>query len=183
MSIPWVGRSLGTRDTLLSLSLLAIAVVCTMTGYRWDLLACYAIAVLLTRGRPEHKLLNILHIEHSDVPIHGQIRDQVLRAIGAGILKPGEKMPTTRQVAVALRIDFNTVRHAYDMLAQAGAIAFEPTHGMCIASPAPEPKPAEPADCQVLALATYASARAAGRIAPRSAGDSILNRNETEDGS
>jgi hypothetical protein len=44
-------------------------------------------------------LLHALHIEQSGVPIYVQIRDQVLRAIGAGIVKPGERMPTMRQVA------------------------------------------------------------------------------------
>jgi hypothetical protein len=34
MSIPWVGRSLSVRDTVFSLSLVGIAVVCAMTGYR-----------------------------------------------------------------------------------------------------------------------------------------------------
>ena len=63
-------------------------------------------------------MLDSLHIERSGVPIYVQIRDQLLRAIGAGVLKPGERMPTMRQVAVALKIDLNTVRHAYDALAR-----------------------------------------------------------------
>jgi GntR family transcriptional regulator len=116
-----------------------------------------------------------MYIERSDTPIYMQIRDQVLRAIAAGILKPGEKMPTTRQVAVALRTDFNTVRHAYDMLAQAGVIAFWPARGMCVAHPTPEPKPA---DCHVLALATYVSAKAVGRDAKRSPGDLLRVENQ-----
>ena len=56
------------------------------------------------------------------MPISVQIREQMLRAIGAGILGPGDQMPTMRQVAVALKVDLNTVRHAYDELQQAGAI-------------------------------------------------------------
>ncbi len=67
-------------------------------------------------------MLDTLRIESSGVPIYVQIREQMLSVIGAGVLKPGDQMPTMRQVAVALRIDLNTVRHAYDELEQAGAI-------------------------------------------------------------
>ena len=51
-----------------------------------------------------------------------QIREQVLRAIGGGVLRPGEQLPTMRQMAVDLKVDLNTVRHAYDELEQTGAI-------------------------------------------------------------
>ena len=57
--------------------------------------------------------LDRLTLEASGVPIYVQIRDQMLRAIGEGTLRPGEQMPTMRQVAVALKVDLNTVRHAY----------------------------------------------------------------------
>jgi GntR family transcriptional regulator len=67
-------------------------------------------------------MLDTLRIESSGVPIYVQIREQMLGVIGAGVLKPGDQMPTMRQVAVALRIDLNTVRHGYDELEQAGAI-------------------------------------------------------------
>jgi GntR family transcriptional regulator len=82
-------------------------------------------------------MLDSLHIERSGVPIYVQIRDQLLRAIGAGVLKPGERMPTMRQVAVALKIDLNTVRHAYDALARTGAIVIEPARGTFVAAPPP----------------------------------------------
>jgi len=79
------------------------------------------------------QLLDTLHIEPSGVPIYVQIRDQVLRAIGAGLIKPGERMPTMRQVAVTLKIDLNTVRHAYDALARTGAITIQPARGSFVA--------------------------------------------------
>ncbi len=78
-------------------------------------------------------MLETLHIEPSGVPIYIQLRDQVLRAIGAGLIKPGERMPTMRQVAVALRIDLNTVKHAYDALASTGAIEVQPARGSFVA--------------------------------------------------
>ncbi len=78
-------------------------------------------------------MLDSLHIEPSGVPIYVQLRDQVLRAIGAGLIKPGERMPTMRQVAVALKIDLNTVKHAYDALASTGAIEVQPARGSFVA--------------------------------------------------
>jgi len=67
-------------------------------------------------------LLTSLRLETNGVPIYVQLRDQLLRAIEGGVLPPGAQMPTMRQVAVALRIDLNTVRHAYDALERTGAI-------------------------------------------------------------
>ena len=83
-------------------------------------------------------LLETLHLEQSGIPIYVQIRDQMLRAIGAGLAKPGEKMPTMREVAVALRIDLNTVRRAYDSLAQTGAIVVVPARGTFVADAPPK---------------------------------------------
>ena len=62
------------------------------------------------------------HIERSGVPIYVQIRDQIQRAIGSGNLRPGEQLPTMRQLAVDLKVDLNTVRHAYDELERSGVI-------------------------------------------------------------
>jgi GntR family transcriptional regulator len=108
-------------------------------------------------------VLKSLRIERSGVPIYVQIRDQVLGAIGAGVIHPGEKMPTMRQVAVALRVDLNTVRHAYDALARTGAITVLPARGTFVSDRLP------PIDTNVatgrindLALRTIAAARVGG---------------------
>src|SRR5579863_2990134 len=71
------------------------------------------------------------------VPIYVQLREQFLRAIGAGLLKPGDQMPTMRQVAVALKIDLNTVRHAYDDLERRGALTLVRGRGSFVAEPPP----------------------------------------------
>ncbi|MBZ5610163.1 MAG: GntR family transcriptional regulator [Acidobacteriia bacterium] len=49
----------------------------------------------------------------SGVPAYRQIIDQVLGGIAAGGLKPGEQLPTVRQLAVDLAINPNTVVRAY----------------------------------------------------------------------
>ena len=63
-----------------------------------------------------------LRIENNGIPIYVQIRDQLLRAIGTKALLPGEQLPTMRALAVQLKVDLNTVRHAYDELEETGAI-------------------------------------------------------------
>ena len=108
-------------------------------------------------------MLDTLQIEQSGVPIYVQIRDQVLRAIGAGILKPGDQMPTMRQVAVALRIDLNTVRHAYDALARTGALVIRPARGTFVAQqPTMMVRSAETRRLDDFAHRTIASAKAGG---------------------
>src|SRR3982751_233676 len=86
----------------------------------------------------QQQLLSALHIETTGVPIYVQLREQMLGAMGAGLLRPGDQMPTMRQVAVALRIDLNTVRRAYEELERMGAVRLERGRGSFVAEP-PEP--------------------------------------------
>lgn len=90
----------------------------------------------------EQALLDLLRLRPSGVPIYVQLRDQILRAIGGGTLGPGDQMPTMRQVAVALKVDLNTVRRAYDELERAGAIRLHRGRGSFVAEtpPALDPK-------------------------------------------
>src|SRR5215510_9220626 len=67
-------------------------------------------------------LLKALRLESSGVPIYVQLRDQ---------------MPTMREVAVALKVDLNTVRHAYDELERLGAITLVRGRGSFVAKPPP----------------------------------------------
>lgn len=109
------------------------------------------------------QLLATLRLEATGVPIYVQLRDQVLAAIGAGSLRPGDQMPTMRQVAVALRVDLNTVRHAYDELERLGALRLERGRGSFVAEP-PKPMPAavKTAVVDKLARETLAKAATAG---------------------
>jgi GntR family transcriptional regulator len=111
----------------------------------------------------QQQLLGYLHVEATGVPIYVQLREQVLAAMGAGLLKPGDQMPTMRQVAVALRVDLNTVRHAYDDLEKLGAVTLVRGRGSFVAQP---PEPAHP-DAQAeaaerIARQALAHAKAAG---------------------
>ncbi len=78
-----------------------------------------------------------LYLQENGVPVYVQIRDQMLQAIGIGALRPGEQMPTMRQVAVTLKVDLNTVRHAYSDLEQTGAIVILRARGTYVAERPP----------------------------------------------
>ena len=82
-------------------------------------------------------ILKSLRLDNSGVPIYVQLREQILRSLGAGALAPGDQMPTMRDVAIALKIDLNTVRHAYDELERMGAITLVRGRGSFVAQPPP----------------------------------------------
>ncbi|HEX4739854.1 MAG TPA: GntR family transcriptional regulator [Caulobacteraceae bacterium] len=111
----------------------------------------------------EQTILSTFSVERSGVPIYVQLREHFLRLIGAGALAPGERMPTMRQVAVALRVDLNTVRHAYDDLERAGAVVLRRGQGSFVAERASETDAAARArDLDVLAAQVISLAGAAG---------------------
>ena len=83
------------------------------------------------------QLLKTLRLESSGVPIYVQLREQILRQLGAGVLAAGDQMPTMRELAVALKIDLNTVRHTYDELERMGAITLVRGRGSFVAKPPP----------------------------------------------
>ncbi len=68
----------------------------------------------------------------SGVPLYEQIAHQVLELIEAGVLSPGDQLPTTRELAVKLNINFNTVARAYRMLDQREIISTQHGRGTFI---------------------------------------------------
>jgi GntR family transcriptional regulator len=105
--------------------------------------------------------LGNLRLQNDGVPIYVQIREQMLAAIASGILPPGSQLPTMREISVALRVDLNTARHAYDELARRGAIELVRGRGSFVANqPSPAPIDADPLD--QLALSAIAQSLEAG---------------------
>lgn len=49
-------------------------------------------------------------------PIYAQIVRGVERMLASGQMKPGDKLPSARELAAALRVNPNTVMHAYSQL-------------------------------------------------------------------
>ncbi len=68
----------------------------------------------------------------SGVPIYVQIVEQVQQLVTSGKLKPGDQLPTVRQLASELRVNFNTVARAYRMLDEAGIISTQQGRGTYI---------------------------------------------------
>ncbi len=68
----------------------------------------------------------------SDTPIYLQIVEQVRRQLHSGDLKKGDQLPTVRQLAADLRINFNTVARAYRILDEAGLISTQHGRGTYI---------------------------------------------------
>lgn len=109
------------------------------------------------------RIVASLRIEKNGVPIYVQIREQMLRLIGAGVAVAGEQLPTMRQLAVALKTDLNTVRHAYDELARAGAITVVKARGTFVAERTGSPRTRQMSDqLDDLAYRTIAAAAALG---------------------
>jgi GntR family transcriptional regulator len=69
----------------------------------------------------------------SGVPLYRQLIDQVQGAIAAGVLAPGDQLPTVRQVAVDLEINPNTVMRAYREMEIRGALDTQQGTGTFIA--------------------------------------------------
>jgi GntR family transcriptional regulator len=73
--------------------------------------------------------LNILLDFGSNEPIYAQIVDQVQMQLTTGELRPGEQLPTVRQLASELRVNFNTIARAYRLLDEAGMISTQRGRG------------------------------------------------------
>jgi GntR family transcriptional regulator len=65
----------------------------------------------------------------SHIPIYVQIVDRVEHLIATGVLEPGDQLPTVRQLAAELRVNFNTVARAYRILDENGVISTQQGRG------------------------------------------------------
>ncbi|MDY2946078.1 MAG: GntR family transcriptional regulator [Lachnospiraceae bacterium] len=84
----------------------------------------------------------LLDLQSKD-PIYQQIQDQLRRFIDAGVLKPGDRLPSVRQCAQDNGINPNTVAKAYGELEKAGYVHNFVKKGVYVAdvkSSAPDPK-------------------------------------------
>jgi GntR family transcriptional regulator len=70
----------------------------------------------------------------SGVPIYMQLVDRIKQMVVSGQLQPGQQLPTIRQLATDLRINYNTVGRAYMILDREGVISTQQGRGTYIAS-------------------------------------------------
>ena len=65
----------------------------------------------------------------SHVPIYLQIIERIEYQVASAELRPGDQLPTVRQLAADLRVNFNTVARAYRLLDEAGLISTQQGRG------------------------------------------------------
>jgi GntR family transcriptional regulator len=66
------------------------------------------------------------------VPIYQQIRDRIVEAIADGAQPAGSGLPSTRQLAVDLGVNFHTVNKSYDLLRQEGLLRISRKSGAVV---------------------------------------------------
>ena len=77
----------------------------------------------------------MVHLDYRDArPIYTQIIDGFKEQISTGVLMPGEKLPSVRELAAELTINPNTIQRAYRALEVDGWIATVPGKGCFVCS-------------------------------------------------
>ena len=78
-------------------------------------------------------------------PFYEQVKDDLRRLVVSGALRPGEKLPSVRELAGQLAINPNTIQRAYRELEAEGYIVSAPGRGSFVASreDAEDPRRAE----------------------------------------
>jgi GntR family transcriptional regulator len=80
----------------------------------------------------------LLHLNPSSgVPVYLQLETQVKQAVGGGALRTGDALPSVRKLAAELRINPNTVAHAYQNLERQGVTRSVPGGGTYVADGLP----------------------------------------------
>ncbi|MEK4701581.1 GntR family transcriptional regulator [Solibacillus sp. FSL R7-0668] len=70
----------------------------------------------------------------SSLPIHVQIKEQIKLLIGKDLLKPGDILPSTNQLANQLSINRNTIQSVYSQLKEDGLLTIQRGKGTQVAS-------------------------------------------------
>ena len=72
----------------------------------------------------------MVHLDYRDSrPIYAQIVDGFREQITGGVLRPGEKLPSVRDLAAQLAINPNTIQRAYNELESSGYCCSVPGKG------------------------------------------------------
>jgi GntR family transcriptional regulator len=68
----------------------------------------------------------------SHVPIYLQIAAEIRSAVAAEVYRPGEALPSLRNMAIELQVNPNTVQRAYDELVRDGLIYSQRGKGLFV---------------------------------------------------
>src|SRR5215218_3533154 len=108
---------------------------------------------------------SIVSIDTRDrTPIYAQLDRALRAAIVTGRLRPGDQLPTVRQLAVDLQVNANTVARVYAELEKAGVLETRRGVGSFISASPREAHPPQERERRVRAFVTrvLADADAAG---------------------
>jgi len=75
-------------------------------------------------------------------PVYAQLERGILAGIASGRLRAGDQLPTVRQLAVALRVNANTVAKVYAFLERSGVLETRRGIGTFVAARPPAPEDA-----------------------------------------
>lgn len=82
----------------------------------------------------------MLQLDYRDArPIYAQIIDGLRQQIRTGVLCPGDKLPSVRELATQLSINPNTIQRSYRELESAGWIVSIPGKGSFVCEAANHP--------------------------------------------
>ena len=87
-------------------------------------------------------------------PIYAQLERGLRAAMATSRLKPGDQLPTVRQLAVELRINANTVARVYAELERAGVIETRRGVGSFVTATAEQARPRKEHEKRLRAFVT-----------------------------
>jgi len=97
----------------------------------------------------------IISIDPRDkTPIYAQLERGLRAAIATSRLRPGDQLPTVRQLAVELRVNANTVARVYGELERAGVLETRRGVGSFISATPAQARPPREHDRRLRAFAT-----------------------------
>src|SRR5215467_2490415 len=76
--------------------------------------------------------------KESSVPLYLQIANDIIREIKGGFIKPGEKIPGSRELSELLQVHRKTIVNAYFELDAQGWITTIPSKGAFVSEQLPE---------------------------------------------
>ena len=69
---------------------------------------------------------------NSETPIYEQLKEQIVMGIASGALKPGEQLPSIRQMAEDLGVNLHTINKAYNQLKADGILTVDRRKGALV---------------------------------------------------
>jgi GntR family transcriptional regulator len=109
--------------------------------------------------------MSLVSVDQRDpTPIYAQLERGLRAAIATSRLRPGDQLPTVRQLAVELQVNANTVARVYAELERAGVIETKRGVGSFISATPAQAHPPREHDRRLRAFATrvLADAEAVG---------------------